>query len=341
MSLLGGKHAVANIIDLIGSHKDKFHLVEGHTSIMGLTNIARVIELSNECVAYAKAMREFENNPFEPATLDNAYEAYFDMCTACQVFTSQVDADFDARDILDLETIKGVFDSIIQCNIALKHPDECKPLKILDTSITQTLIQICSAFNSDVEAYAKLIMDGIQMEETKTQDPLIKFTVLPKQKYFTDAEIQSVREAEIRHQEEQQKAKEAAELGKKFQQFMIMLSKVSFEGDIEKARRYLSCLTQEEILNGYKTLDGIVFDNARFTAQLGARFQTIGDLEFQLKDNGTAEGMRCAGKLMSRISGNIVTIKSLDTSVNYSDPDNTTDPKKDEWVIMIASHHES
>ena len=84
-----------------------------------------------------------------------------------------------------------------------------------------------------------------------------------------------------------------------------------------------------------------MFDNARFTAQLGARFQTIGDLEFQLKDNGTAEGMRCAGKLMSRISGNIVTIKSLDTSVNYSDPDNTTDPKKDEWVIMIVSHHEA
>lgn len=340
MSLLGNKYVIGNMLEVATSNKDKFHLVEGHTSIMGLTNIARMIELSDECVAYCKAQREFENNPFEPATLDNAYEAYFDMCTAFQVFTSQVDADFDARDILNLDALKIIADNIIQCNAAIKNPEECKPLKVLTTALVQVLIQICNTFSTNGK-WDEILMDGLPMEKSDWQNPPIKFTVLPKQKYFTDTETQSIREAEIRRQEEQQKAKEAAELGKKYQQFMIMLSKVSFDGDLEKARRYLSCLTQEEVLSGYKTLDGIVFDNERFTAQLVARFQTIGDMEFQLKDNGTAEGIRCAGKLMSRISGNIVTIKSLDTSVNYSDPDNTTDPKKDEWVIMIVSHHEA
>lgn len=337
------------LLNVLGTCEKSFDskrlaLVEGHASMIGLTNIYRFVEMRDELVKYCKSLKEFENSPFEPATLDNAHEAYYDLGTSMQVFTSQCDADFDARDVVDFDKLREIIDDLFRCAVCLKDRYELKPFQLLARSIRDLILQLVR-LNKPASSFEEVTLPMssiIPNTDTGTEAiPAITFKMLDRQKYFTDEETQSLREAEIRRQEEQQKAKEAAELGKKFQQFMIMLSKVSFEGDIEKARRYLSCLTQEEILKGYKTLDGIVFDNARFTAQLGARFQTIGDLEFQLKDNGTAEGMRCAGKLMSRISGNIVTIKSLDTSVNYSDPDNTTDPKKDEWVIMIVSHHEA
>jgi len=347
MSLLGNRHM---LLSMLNTSENVFSdgmlaRIEGHASVMGLTHICRFIELKDELVKYCKAVKELEEHPFEPATLDNAHEAYYDLGTSLQVFTSQCDSDFDARDVVDFEKLREVIDDMFRCAASLRNPFDCEPLQVLARSVTCLVYQLSIVMRKDADRNVSLHLSSIIKEcDDKESDnsnvlPPVTFTVLDKQKYFNEDERAEMRVAEARKRENELKLKEAKEFAEKSKMALNIIRKYCFNDDGDAMYKCLLSTgdtTNQLIVDAAYALQNAIFTEEQFVGFCNAKFSTLGDMEFQLKRDLEADKLRAAMKFMSLVSGNDITIKSLDTGIDYSDASNTDPLKKDEWIIMIS-----
>ena len=342
MSLLGERHMLYNALNKAESllNDKRLAFLEGHATITGCTNILRFVELKTELINYCKAMKEFENAPFEPATLDNANEAYINLGTSYQVFTSQCSAYFDARDVVDFSKLRDVIDDMFRCTASLKNPYKLLPLQVLAVSVVDLLVALLKVdAPSDENCTIPLneIIDPAFVKDVKLS--LVSFTELDSQKYFTDEEREAVRKAEEQARLEAIRAKEERELAIKNKDAIDTVRKLCFNNSEEEMREKLLSFDTKMMFDAVDTLMNVILTESQFRTFCETKFSTIGDMEFQLKKEVGTWKMNCATKLMSAISGNDITVKSIDTGIDYSDESGSIRGPvlaKGEWIVFIS-----
>lgn len=343
MSLLGERHMLYNALNKAESllNNKRLAFLEGHATITGCTNILRFVELKTELVNYCKAMKEFENAPFEPATLDNANEAYINLGTSYQVFTSQCFDYFDARDVVDFSKLRDVIDDMFRCAASLKDPYKLRPLQVLASSIVDLVVALIKIDKTVDENFTIPLSEIIDPSFIKDANlpTTVTFTELDSQKYFTDEEREEVRKAEEQARLEAIRAKEEQELAVKNKDAIDTVRKLCFNNSEEEMREKLLSFDTKMMFDAVDTLMNAVLTESQFRTFCETKFSTIGDMEFQLKKEVGTWKMNCATKLMSAISGNDITVKSIDTGIDYSDESGSIRGPvlaKGEWIVFIS-----
>lgn len=206
-----------------------FNRIEATTQTTGLTNICHLSTLGNAVAEYVKQLLLFQNEPFEPATLDDLKKLHAEMEQCLRTFEGTPDEDdrkFDARCILDLQVLSELIDMDFRCNVALKKRSQA-------VDFPRALIVFDLALSGIMHGMYNLVRPGDQLtlysmtEKMPTELP-ISFELLDEQKYFSEEENTKIREAENAKQEAILKAKEEDEREEACKKYIDNLSKYTF-----------------------------------------------------------------------------------------------------------------
>lgn len=214
---------------VISSAGRMFNRIEGTTKVDGLTNICHLTTLGNAVAEYTRQLILFQNDPFEPAPLDDLKKLHSDMEQCLRTFEGTPDENeskFDARCILDLQALSELIDIDFKCNVALKKRSQA-------VDFPRALIVFDLALSGILHGMYRLVRPGDELtlysmtEKMPTELP-ITFELLDTQKYFSEDENAKIREAENAKQEAICKAKKEAEQEEACKKYIDNLSKYTF-----------------------------------------------------------------------------------------------------------------
>lgn len=209
-----------------------FNRIEATTQTTGLTNICHLSTLGNAVAEYIKQLLLFQNEPFEPATLDDLKKLHAEMEQCLRTFEGTPDDDdrkFDARCILDLQALSELIDIDFRCNVSLKKRsqpvDFPRALIVFDLALSGVLHGM----------YRLLIKPDGEIEESLYSmtaklptEPLITFELLDEQKYFNDEENAKIREAKVEREAAIREAAEQAKEEEEANKYLENLCKLTY-----------------------------------------------------------------------------------------------------------------
>lgn len=182
---LGDYLRLNDMLKYIEDNADVLKRLEGRTSVVIASHIVNMHDTMVSLGSASKALSEMNKNPFEPAVLDNAAEAYRDFCTAwqvgCAARSMDDDGAFDARDIIDVKLLRECVEIWFRSTANI-HDKMFRNVGVILIRV------ICEAYITMRGLTRENIPDMNGINETERNQCEIRFTLLDKQKYFTGEE---------------------------------------------------------------------------------------------------------------------------------------------------------
>lgn len=328
-----------NELRMISTAGRIFNRIEATTQITGLTNIVHLSTLGNAVAEYVKQLLLFQNEPFEPATLDDLKKLHSEMEQCLRIFEGTPDEDdskFDARCILDLQILSELIDTDFRCNVSLKKRsqpvDFPRALIVFDLALSGVLHGMYSlvkpASDTDESLYS--------MTAKLPTEKLITFELLDEQKYFNDEENAKIleakeeREAAIREAAEQAKEEEEAK------NYLENLDKLTYPNDeamnVLKMSHMARIVTRAMkvwdtvyVLDGHDTRLGVL--STIINNQLS--YDIVGDGKFTYGD------VACLSKVLNVMSKVPVRLTSFNLSSIIDKIDNDRPVPTDDLIDIV------
>lgn len=329
-----------NELRMISTAGRIFNRIEATTQITGLTNIVHLSTLGNAVAEYVKQLLLFQNEPFEPATLDDIKKLHSEMEQCLRIFEGtpdENDSKFDARCILDLQILSELIDTDFRCNVSLKKRSQ-------PVDFPRALIVFDLALSGVLHGMYRLVKPSSDTDESLYSmtaklptEKLITFELLDEQKYFNDEENAKIleakeeREAAIREAAEQAKEEEEAK------NYLENLDKLTYPNDeamnVLKMSHMARIVTRAmKVWDTIDTLDG--FNNAKWGTlstiinnQLS--YDIVGDGKFTYGD------VACLSKVLNVMSKVPVRLTSFNLSSIIDKIDNDRPVPTDDLIDIV------
>ncbi len=224
---LDGLMTYKNWLRTIEENKRKLPYLEGGSTIQGATNIEQLMSLGQEIQEHIKDAMAFVKDPFEPATFDNMMKSGARVGSAYQVAVYEPsEMKFGARDVLDLVKLNELVEIVFKCVVAVKSIQGLSlpnPLMNLDIILCEVIGRAANTLNPSVEFDPNMSITG---KVSLSAKPLITYTLLDKQIYFTDEEIEARERAEETANKARQDAIKRAEFKEKIEDYRKKISEI-------------------------------------------------------------------------------------------------------------------
>lgn len=304
-----------DMLRYIENDSENLKRLEGNATVTIATSIINMHDTMVNLGACSKALTEMNKNPFEPAVLDNAAEAYRDFCTAWQVGSTPRptgdDFAFDARDIIDTKLLRECVEILYRATANI-HDKMFRTVGVI-------LIRVIS------EAYATLaqttidnipVMKGISKSELEQCD--IRFKLLESQKYFTAEEQAQANQAAAEAENRRQAILREGELNKK-------ILAISDEiGHIYGKPCSLEGIPRGSCMSGYACLINNIFPVGKFeTIVKDKSILELNDVGVSIMGRVTVGQLTDALMVLEKLFGVEYDLKSddLGTSIMSGDVD--------------------
>ena len=326
-------HHELRVISSVGRTLNR---VEGTTNVEGLTNIAHLTTLGNSVAEYTKQLLLFQNDPFEPAVIDDLKRLYSDMEQCLRTFEGTpdgIDAKFDARCIVDLQALSELIDIDFKCNVALKKRSQAvdfpRALIVFDLALSGVLHGVYRLFRPD-EDFTLYSMT----EKLPTKLP-ISFEILPTQKYFNDEERSKMRAAEQAQEEAIQRAKEEAKQEEECKKYIDNLSKYTFPRkdaiDIIK----MSCF-HKFLLRAMKVWDTADVPDGKDRYEfLWSVLSTKTSIDLVGRGTFTYGDVACLGRILDEMCDTSVRMMSFNLTDIINNPDDDRVVPEDDIIDVV------
>lgn len=316
-----------------------FNRIEATTKITGLTNIGQMSTLGNSVAEYVKQLLLFQNEPFEPATLDDLKKLHAEMEQCLRIFEGTPDEDdskFDARCILDLQTLSELIDTDFRCNVSLKKRSQ-------PVDFPRALIVFDLALSGVLHGMYRLIKPSSDTDESLCSmtaklptEPLITFELLDEQKYFSDEENAKIREAKEEREAAIREAAEQAKEEEEAKKYLDNLDKLTYPNDdamnilkmshmAKIVARAMKVWDTVDTLDGYNTrwclLSTIVNNHLSY--------DIVGDGKFTYGD------VACLSKVLNVMSKVSVLLTSFNLSTIINNIDNDRPVPTDDLIDIV------
>ena len=316
-----------------------FNRIEATTQITGLTNIVHLSTLGNAVAEYVKQLILFQNEPFEPATLDDLKKLHVEMEQCLRIFEGtpdENDCKFDARCILDLQILSELIDTDFRCNVSLKKRSQ-------PVDFPRALIVFDLALSGVLHGMYRLVKPSSDTDESLYSmtaklptEKLITFELLDEQKYFNDEENAKIREAkEEREAAIREAAAQAKEEGEA-KKYLENLGKLTYPNDeamnVLKMSHMAKIVTRAMkvwdtvyVLEGHDTRLGVL--STIINNQLS--YDIVGDGKFTYGD------VACLSKVLNVMSKVPVSLKSFNLSTTIDKMDNDRPVPTDDLIDIV------
>ena len=316
-----------------------FNRIEATTQITGLTNIVHLSTLGNAVAEYVKQLILFQNEPFEPATLDDLKKLHAEMDQCLRIFEGtpdENDCKFDARCILDLQILSELIDTDFRCNVSLKKRSQ-------PVDFPRALIVFDLALSGVLHGMYRLVKPSSDTDESLYSmtaklptDKLITFELLDEQKYFNDEENAKIREAK---EEREAAIREAAAQAKEeweAKKYLENLGKLTYPNDeamnVLKMSHMAKIVTRAMkvwdtvyVLEGHDTRLGVL--STIINNQLS--YDIVGDGKFTYGD------VACLSKVLNVMSKVPVRLTSFNLSSIIDKIDNDRPVPTDDLIDIV------
>ena len=316
-----------------------FNRIEATTQITGLTNIVHLSTLGNAVAEYVKQLILFQNEPFEPATLDDLKKLHVEMEQCLRIFEGtpdENDCKFDARCILDLQILSELIDTDFRCNVSLKKRSQ-------PVDFPRALIVFDLALSGVLHGMYRLVKPSSDTDESLYSmtaklptEKLITFELLDEQKYFNDEENAKIREAkEEREAAIREAAAQAKEEGEA-KKYLENLGKLTYPNDeamnVLKMSHMAKIVTRAMkvwdtvyVLEGHDTRLGVL--STIINNQLS--YDIVGDGKFTYGD------VACLSKVLNVMSKVPVRLTSFNLSSIIDKIDNDRPVPTDDLIDIV------
>ena len=316
-----------------------FNRIEATTQITGLTNIVHLSTLGNAVSEYVKQLLLFQNEPFEPATLDDLKKLHAEMDQCLRIFEGtpdENDCKFDARCILDLQILSELIDTDFRCNVSLKKRSQ-------PVDFPRALIVFDLALSGVLHGMYRLVKPSSDTDESLYSmtaklptEKLITFELLDEQKYFNDEENAKIREAkEEREAAIREAAAQAKEEGEA-KKYLENLGKLTYPNDeamnVLKMSHMAKIVTRAMkvwdtvyVLEGHDTRLGVL--STIINNQLS--YDIVGDGKFTYGD------VACLSKVLNVMSKVPVRLTSFNLSSIIDKIDNDRPVPTDDLIDIV------
>lgn len=316
-----------------------FNRIEATTQITGLTNIVHLSTLGNAVAEYVKQLILFQNEPFEPATLDDLKKLHVEMEQCLRIFEGtpdENDCKFDARCILDLQILSELIDTDFRCNVSLKKRSQ-------PVDFPRALIVFDLALSGVLHGMYRLVKPSSDTDESLYSmtaklptEKLITFELLDEQKYFNDEENAKIREAkEEREAAIREAAAQAKEEGEA-KKYLENLGKLTYPNDeamnVLKMSHMAKIVTRAMkvwdtvyVLEGHDTRLGVL--STIINNQLS--YDIVGDGKFTYGD------VACLSKVLNVMSKVPVRLTSFNLSSIIDKMDNDRPVPTDDLIDIV------
>lgn len=321
---------------VISSAGRMFNRIEGTTKVEGLTNICHLTTLGNVVVEYTRQLILFQNDPFEPAPLDDLKKLHSNMEQCLRTFEGTPDENeskFDARCILDLQALSELIDIDFKCNVALKKRSQA-------VDFPRALIVFDLALSGILHGMFHLVRPGDEMtlysmtEKLPTELP-ITFELLDTQKYFSEEENAKIREAENAKQEAIIKAKEEAEQEASCQKYIDELSKYTFRRKDAIDMIKMSCM-HEFLLRAMRVWDTADVPDGKDRYEfLWSVLTTETSIDLVGRGTFTYGDVACLGRILDDMCDTPVRMMSFNLTDIVNNPDDPRVVPEDDIIDVI------
>ena len=316
-----------------------FNRIEATTQITGLTNIVHLSTLGNAVAEYVKQLLLFQNEPFEPATLDDLKKLHVEMEQCLRIFEGtpdENDCKFDARCILDLQILSELIDTDFRRNVSLKKRSQ-------PVDFPRALIVFDLALSGVLHGMYRLVKPSSDTDESLYSmtaklptEKLITFELLDEQKYFNDEENAKIREAkEEREAAIREAAAQAKEEGEA-KKYLENLGKLTYPNDeamnVLKMSHMAKIVTRAMkvwdtvyVLEGHDTRLGVL--STIINNQLS--YDIVGDGKFTYGD------VACLSKVLNVMSKVPVRLTSFNLSSIIDKIDNDRPVPTDDLIDIV------
>lgn len=314
-----------------------FNRIEGSTKITGLTNISHLTTLGEAVADYTNQLLLFQNEPFEPATLDDLKKLHSDMEQCLRIFEGtpdENDGKFDARCILDLQALSRLIDTDFRCNVALKKRSQTvdfpRALIVFDLALSGILHGMYQLIKPD---------DGMVLysmtEKLPTELP-ISFEILDEQKYFSEEETAKIREAKEEREAAIKEAAEQAKAEKMVSEYLDRLGTLTFpnEDAINVLRSNSMTKIVERAIKVWDTTNHGVHNETKWgllstiiNSQLS--YDIVGDGKFTYGD------IACLSKVLNILSNVPIHLSSFNLTSIIDNINNDTPVPTDDLIDIV------
>lgn len=322
---------------VISSAGRMFNRIEGTTKVEGLTNICHLTTLGNSVAEYTKQLLLFQNDPFEPAVLDDLKKLHSDMEQCLRTFEGtpdEIESKFDARCILDLQVLSELIDTDFKCNVALKKRSQA-------VDFPRALIVFDLALSGILHGMYTLVRPGdnctlySMTEKMPTEFP-VSFELLDEQKYFSEEENAKIREAKEEREAAIREAAEQAKEEEEAKKYLDNLDKLTYPND--EAMNVLKMSRMAKIVaramkvwdtvglpDGYNTRWGLL--STIINNQLS--YDIVGDGKFTYGD------VACLSKVLNVMSKVSVRLMSFNLTSIIDKTDNDRPVPTDDLIDIV------
>lgn len=321
---------------VISSAGRMFNRIEGTTKVEGLTNICHLTTLGNAVAEYTKQLLLFQNDPFEPAVLDDLKKLYSDMEQCLRTFEGTPDeseSKFDARCILDLQALSELIDIDFKCNVALKKRSQA-------VDFPRALIVFDLALSGILHGMYQLVKPGDELtlysmtEKLPTERP-ISFELLDEQKYFSEEENAKIRDAENAKQEAILKAKEEAEQEASCQKYIDKLSKYTFRRKDAIDMIKMSCM-HKFLMRAMRVWDTADVPDGKDRYEfLWSVLTTKTSIDLVGRGTFTYGDVACLGRILDEMCDTSVRMMSFNLTDIVNNPDDLRVVPEDDIIDVV------
>lgn len=328
-----------NELRMISTSGRIFNRIEATTQITGLTNIVHLSTLGNAVAEYVKQLLLFQNEPFEPATLDDLKKLHSEMEQCLRIFEGTPDEDdskFDARCILDLQILSELIDTDFRCNVSLKKRSQ-------PVDFPRALIVFDLALSGVLHGMYRLVKPSSDTDESLYSmtaklptEKLITFELLDEQKYFSDEENAKILEAKEEREMAIREAAEQAREEEEAKNYLENLDKLNYPNDeamnVLKMSHMAKIVTRAMkvwntvyVLDGHDTRLGVL--STIINNQLS--YDIVGDGKFTYGD------VACLSKVLNVMSKVPVRLTSFNLSSIIDKIDNDRPVPTDDLIDIV------
>ena len=316
-----------------------FNRIEATTQVTGLTNICHLTTLGNAVAEYTKQLLLFQNEPFEPATLDDLKKLHAEMEQCLRTFEGTPDEDdskFDARCILDLQALSELIDTDFRCNVSLKKRsqpvDFPRALIVFDLALSGILHGMYRLIKTDGEIAESLYSMTAKLP---TESP-ITFELLDEQKYFSDEENAKIREAKEEREAAIREAAEQAREEEEAKKYLENLDKLTYPN--EEAMHVLKMSHMAKIVTrAMKVWDTVDLPDG-YTTRCGLLSTIINNkLSYDIVGDGkfTYGDVACLSKVLKVMSKVPIRLMSFNLTSIIDKMDNDRPVPTDDLIDIV------
>ena len=317
-----------------------FNRIEASTNVMGMTSIAHLTTLGSSVEDYSKQLMLFQNDPFEPAPLDDLKKAYAAMEQSLRIFEGTPgpdESDFDARCVLDLQALSDLIDIDFKCNVALKKRSQAvdfpRALIVFDLAVASILHEMCK-----LVTHTDKDLSSFYMTAKMPTESIISFKLLDEQKYFSDEENAVIRAEEEEKQKAIEEAKEKAAREAKAEVYIENL-KGYFPNIVERIQ---TPYDYEILTRAMKVWDTISVSDSPATSEVKNKFEALhliltNKLSYDILGTGafTYGDAACLGLLMNKLALGDIRVSSFNLGCILDKPDDDRIVPKDDILDIV------